>query len=244
MKLPPLIVVPALAAALLTTPSSNAQTTPTKLSQPAVNANNQNQANINAEATRDPRFTAAYGSSANRSRPAPAPAVSPAPVQTVPAASVRPVAAPVAVPAQQSQPVEDSRFRSAYGSSRPRGAAAPTPAPAPFVPQPGAAAAPAAVTATPVPARPADPDREQRIINFQRQNAASGNPSAQYDLGMRYLRGNGVEQDDAQAAEWLKLAAQNGNGRAKKELAALQAKSNASVTPPPAAVPAKAAETK
>lgn len=67
-----------------------------------------------------------------------------------------------------------------------------------------------------------DPEREQRIISFQRQNAISGNPSSQYDLGMRYVKGDGVEQDDKQALEWLKLSAKRGNSRAKKELAALE----------------------
>jgi len=241
MKMAPLLGSSALVVSLFSAPSLNAQSSPSALAQPAVNANAQNQANVNAEATRDPRFTSRYGSA----RPA-ASAAAPA---AAPAAAARPVAVPAAVPVAVAPPVQapadDPRFTSRYGSARPR-AAQPAPAAAPVAARPapgapGAVAVPAAQPAAPV--RAADPDREQRIINFQRQNAASGNPSAQYDLGMRYLRGNGLEQDDTQAMEWLKLAAQNGDSRAKKELAALQAR--AATTPAPdAAAPAKAPETK
>lgn len=244
----PLLGSSALVVTLLAAPSSHAQSSPTKLAQPAVNANAQNQANINAEATRDPRFSSRYGS-ARPSSTAPAPA--PAPVAVAaPAGAPAPaaVAAPVAPVPQAQPPADDPRFSSRYGSARPRAAqasaaAAPAAAPratvAPGAPAaaPGATAVPAAA---PTPVRKADPEREQRIINFQRQNAASGNPSAQYDLGMRYVRGNGVDKDEAQAMEWLKLAAQNGDSRAKKELATLQAKAGAAETP----APAKASETK
>jgi TPR repeat protein len=231
MKMAPVLGSSALIVSLLGGPSLNAQNTPTKLTQPAVNAQAQNQADINAEAQRDPRFTSRYGSA----RPATA----------APAAAV----APGAVAPQAPPPADDPRFTSRYGSARPQAAraAAPTPAgarPPVAAPAPGTVATPAPVAA-PAPVRRVDPERDQRILNFQRQNAASGNPSAQYDLGMRYLRGNGVEQDDAQAMEWLKLASQNGDGRAKKELAELQTK--ASATDAPAKVepaPTKAADVK
>lgn len=243
MKMAPLLGSSALVVTLFAAPSSHAQSSPTKLAQPAVNANAQNQANINAEATRDPRFSSRYGSA----RPSSAAPTAPAPVPVAVAAPAA-VAAPVAPVPQAQPPAEDPRFSSRYGSARPRAAqaaapAAPAAAPratvAPGAPAsaPGATAVPAAA---PAPVRKADPEREQRIINFQRQNAASGNPSAQYDLGMRYLRGNGVDKDESQAMEWLKLAAQNGDGRAKKELATLQAKAGAVETP----APAKASETK
>lgn len=208
----PLTVVFSIAMA----PSLMAQVTPTTLTQPIVNAQTQNQAP--AAEQRDARFRSVYGNSSS------------APAARAPQATPPPVARPVVVPAapqaavapaQPSSP-EDARFRSVYGSSASRGAAAARAgagAP-PAVVAPGAPAALPAVAAPRV--RREDPEREQRIINFQRQNAISGNPSSQYDLGMRYVKGDGVEQDDKQALEWLKLSAKSGHGRAKKELAALE----------------------
>jgi TPR repeat protein len=67
----------------------------------------------------------------------------------------------------------------------------------------------------------APPQVEDRVVTFQRQSALSGNRTAQYDLGMRYLRGDGVEQDNAQAEHWLKLAAAQGESRAARALAQL-----------------------
>ncbi len=195
-------------------PSIQAQVTPTTLTQPIVNAQAQNQAPVAEQ--RDARFRSVYGNSSS------APAAR-AP-QAAPPLVARPVvvpAAPQAVVAPAQPSPEDARFRSVYGSSSSRGPAAA---------RGGVGASPAVVpgapTALPVVAAPVvrreDPEREQRIINFQRQNAISGNPSSQYDLGMRYVKGDGVEQDDKQALEWLKLSAKSGNGRAKKELAALE----------------------
>lgn len=184
-------------ASIAVVPPLLAQNTPTKLTQPVVNAQAQAQAQAQAaaeeqRAARDARFKSSYGTTAPR---APQPAAAP-------------VAAPVAPPT-----------------------ALPVAAPA----QPGAKAA------APAPARKADPEREQRVINFQRQNAVSGNPSSQYDLGMRYVKGAGVEKDDKQAMEWLKLAAQNGNSRAQKELTALEARIATTGTPATAAPTAPAA---
>lgn len=148
--------------------------------------------------------------------------------------------------AEEQRAARDARFKSSYGTTAPRApqpAAAPVAAPvAPPTALPVAAPAqPGAKAAAPAPARKADPEREQRVINFQRQNAVSGNPSSQYDLGMRYVKGAGVEKDDKQAMEWLKLAAQNGNSRAQKELTALEARIATNGTPATAAPTAPAA---
>ncbi len=188
-------------ASIAVVPSLLAQNTPTKLTQPVVNAQAQAQAQAQAaaeeqRAARDARFKSSYGTTAPRA----------------PQAAAAPVAAPMAPPT-----------------------ALPVAAPA----QPGAKTA--APVAAPAPARKSDPEREQRIINFQRQNAVSGNPSSQYDLGMRYVKGDGVEKDDKQAMEWLKLAAQNGNSRAQKELTALEARIATNGTPASAAPSAPAA---
>jgi len=67
------------------------------------------------------------------------------------------------------------------------------------------------------------PAVEDRVVSFQRQSALSGNRTAQYDLGMRYLQGNGVERDHEEARRWLKLAADQGHNRAEKELQRLPA---------------------
>lgn len=241
MKTAPFLGVSVLAVTLAYNGTLHAQNTPTALTQPAVNAQAQNQADIAAEAQapRDPRFTSRYGSA----RPATAaPAAAPVPVAAPGAVAVPGAVAPQ-IPAP---PVDDPRFTSRYGSARPQAARVAAPAPAAAFPTavpaaPGALTAPA-VVAVPAPVRQPDPERDQRILAFQKQNAASGNPTAQYDLAMRYLRGNGVEQDDAQAMEWLKLASQNGNSRAKKELTALQAK--VSATGKVESTPAQAPDTK
>jgi len=211
--------------------SASAQNTPTKLTQPVVNA--QEPGTNPAQEQRNARFRSVYGSAPPAARtpvvaPAAAP-VAPAPVAVAapaPAATPGqpvPAVAPVTVSPQETQ--RDARFRSAYGSSMPNRAQA-APAPAAAVAPGVAPAVPVASAPAPVQAARVDPDREQRVINFQRQNAISGNPSAQYDLGMRYLKGDGLEKDLEQARHWLSLAAKAGNGRAKKQLAALPAPSN------------------
>lgn len=209
------LFIPLTAALMVAAPTLPAQVTPTTLTQPIVNAQAQNQAP--AVEQRDARFRSVYGNSsaapaARAPQAAPPPAASTVVVPAAPQAAV--------VPAQPSP--EDARFRSVYGSSASRGPAAARAAAAGAPP----AVAPGAPTALPVVAAPVvrreDPEREQRIINFQKQNAISGNPSSQYDLGMRYVKGDGVEQDDKQALQWLKLAADSGHGRARKELAALE----------------------
>ena len=48
--------------------------------------------------------------------------------------------------------------------------------------------------------------------------ALKDHPRAQYELGMLYLSGKGVEKDVAQGIEWLKHAAGNGSYLAANEL--------------------------
>ncbi len=47
-----------------------------------------------------------------------------------------------------------------------------------------------------------------------RLSAAHGEPDAQYELALLYLRGHGVEHDPEQARRWLRLAAQQGHAPA------------------------------
>ena len=48
--------------------------------------------------------------------------------------------------------------------------------------------------------------------------AEQGNAAAQYNLGLMYLEGKGVAQNDAQAAIWTRKAAEQGHPGAQKTL--------------------------
>ncbi|MCS1407836.1 MAG: Secretory immunoglobulin A-binding protein EsiB [Verrucomicrobia subdivision 3 bacterium] len=54
--------------------------------------------------------------------------------------------------------------------------------------------------------------------NTVRQAAQQGDAEAQFNLGMRYLQGVGVPQDDAEAAQWHQKAAEQGHARAQFNL--------------------------
>lgn len=58
----------------------------------------------------------------------------------------------------------------------------------------------------------------QRIVAFQKAQAAAGKASSQYDLGLRYLKGDGVAQDTEVARKWLSAAASQGHEEAKAKL--------------------------
>jgi hypothetical protein len=62
-----------------------------------------------------------------------------------------------------------------------------------------------------------------RTVEFQKQHAAQGSESAQYELGLRYLKGDGVEKDEALARKWLTVASKNGYSPATRKLAELDA---------------------
>ncbi len=64
----------------------------------------------------------------------------------------------------------------------------------------------------------------KKTIEFQKKRAEAGAPSAQYDLGTRYLKGDGVEKDLDLAKKWLTLSAKNGNNQAVKKLSELDKK--------------------
>ena len=51
-----------------------------------------------------------------------------------------------------------------------------------------------------------------------RSNADAGDVSAQFELGRRYFKGNGFEQNDEEAVRWLSLAAQGGLPKAQAGL--------------------------
>ncbi len=66
--------------------------------------------------------------------------------------------------------------------------------------------------------RPA-PGRSRRQPSTNSANfAANGDPAAQYALGLRYASGDGVKQDEKEAASWFIKAAENGNVKAQATL--------------------------
>lgn len=78
---------------------------------------------------------------------------------------------------------------------------------------------------------PVDPERAKaekdalvkRTVEFQKKRAEAGSETAQYDLGIRYLNGDGVEQDLKLAKKWLKASAEKGHKFAAKKLAEIEA---------------------
>lgn len=49
------------------------------------------------------------------------------------------------------------------------------------------------------------------VLNWQKDQAASGNAAQQYNLGVRYLSGDGVAKDPRQARAWFAKAAAQGD---------------------------------
>jgi len=63
---------------------------------------------------------------------------------------------------------------------------------------------------------------QQAVLDFQRERARKGAPSAQRDMGKRYLAGDGVAKDEQEARRLLGLAAAQGDGEARSILTQLQ----------------------
>ena len=53
-------------------------------------------------------------------------------------------------------------------------------------------------------------------IDETRKLAEQGHSYAQFDLGLLYIKGNGVPEDDAEAYKWFNLAAAQGLEKAKE----------------------------
>lgn len=66
---------------------------------------------------------------------------------------------------------------------------------------------------------PVDAAAEQRMRALA--DVAERNPNAAYDLGLRLLRGDGVERNTYQALEWLRKAGDNGHVQAQLALGRL-----------------------
>lgn len=61
------------------------------------------------------------------------------------------------------------------------------------------------------------------LLGYQREQAEKGNPESQYAMGLRYLRGTGVEQSDVLARQWFEKASAGGNLNARAKLRELNA---------------------
>lgn len=117
--------------------------------------------------------------------------------------------------------------------SRPPQQAAPPQAPPPaapqqqFYPQQQYAPVPQAAAARPAP--PVDSAKaaaekaknDEKQFDYFKRRAEEGSDHAQYEVGVRYLTGRGVNADEKLGREWLAKAAKNGNSSASKKLAEL-----------------------
>ena len=103
-----------------------------------------------------------------------------------------------------------------------------TPASRPAPPPPAAVPSPnnAAVPAPPPPADAEKAKQEalRKTIEFQKKRAAEGSPSAQYELGLRYLKGDGVDKDEAAGMKLLEESAKQDYTLAKKKIEELKEK--------------------
>lgn len=59
---------------------------------------------------------------------------------------------------------------------------------------------------------------EENTVRWLRKRASEGSSASQFDLGLRYLNGNGTPMDQQLGIEWIRLAATNGNPQAVKFL--------------------------
>jgi TPR repeat protein len=61
---------------------------------------------------------------------------------------------------------------------------------------------------------------ERKMRNFQevKEAAEQGDADAQYNLGLMYDNGEGVEQDKFEAVKWYKKAAEQGHAEAQNNL--------------------------
>lgn len=59
-------------------------------------------------------------------------------------------------------------------------------------------------------------NREERFLDLLEEDQNSA--PVQYELGLCYLRGDGVEQNGAEAQKWLRRAAEQGHQQARELL--------------------------
>ena len=59
---------------------------------------------------------------------------------------------------------------------------------------------------------------EESEIERTKRLAIDGDVSAQYNLGVRYMNGEGVPQDYKEAVRWYRMSAEQGNARSQLNL--------------------------
>ncbi|MSU37316.1 MAG: hypothetical protein EXS36_19910 [Pedosphaera sp.] len=92
---------------------------------------------------------------------------------------------------------------------------------APRPPAASAQAAPPLAVAKPVDKAKVAAEKEeakQRLVAYQKDRAEQGSARSQYDVGLRYLTGDGVGQDVKVGREWLKKSAAQNNDDAVAKL--------------------------
>ncbi len=65
-------------------------------------------------------------------------------------------------------------------------------------------------------------NHKEKAMKWYQKAAKAGNLESTYKIGMRYLNGDGVTQDEHRAACWLEKAAQKGHERAQGTLEQLK----------------------
>jgi TPR repeat protein len=100
--------------------------------------------------------------------------------------------------------------------------ATPTPAVTPPAPPPPRVVRP---PIDPEEAKAAREKADKKALEFQKKRAEEGSDSAQYELGIRYLKGDGVVKDEGTARKWLAMSSKSGYGPATRKLEELD-KSN------------------
>src|ERR1041385_8704637 len=96
----------------------------------------------------------------------------------------------------------------------------------PTVPAPANQSASVQPPPRPVVRPPIDPEEakaarekaDKKALEFQKKRAEEGSDSAQYELGIRYLKGDGVVKDEGTARHWLAMSSKSGYGPATRKL--------------------------
>jgi TPR repeat protein len=129
--------------------------------------------------------------------------------------------AAASLPAMQGQYLAPGQYLRRLPSTQP-----PAPSTAGLPPGPTITAPPTLVpTASAAETAKAASEKEatlKRVIEFQKKRALGGSASAQYNLGVRYLEGEGVAKDLAEACKWLRAAAKQDYTWAKRKLVELE----------------------
>jgi len=88
--------------------------------------------------------------------------------------------------------------------------------------QPAAAASPIKTNAPPPASAAGSYTEHDTMLEFQKASAKKGFAQSQYIMALRYLSGNCVPKDTAQAQQLLEAAAKQGHGKAREKLQELK----------------------